>query len=173
MKRLSLIIGFLFFILSCHSQINFVHNSDTLSRYAGVWRWAEGRDTFTINLMIDTLPGTFPNIEESLTRRLGIYSWHQYIKKGKIIESNLESAGNIKKSSAVGTVVISISTIYLGMGFVDKTHDRSLRIFFKLLNKEGTKALWESWPQERWGPPLPVKGDRTIPSPLIMEKVSN
>lgn len=169
----------LFFAISLSylsgAQIKQIYNKDTLKSYTGTWVWIKGKDTFTLLLKIDTLQNNNPASGTERGKKC-IYAWHKYTEAGKVLENTLVYAGDIKKSSGVGIVQLSTNTISLGLAFTDYLRQRPLRIFFKIINIEGDKAVWESWLQERtiYPNPTPKYWDgRTIPSPLILQKLKN
>lgn len=161
--------------LKNYSQTTFVHKPDELKKYEGIWQWVDGRDTFIINLKIDSLCKSQKN-KDSSTEKLVLYGWHRYVENGFEAESDLKNTGDYKKFSLLGTPVSAECTSYLGLMFYDITRDKYFRIFFKFINKEQTMALWESNPQERSGGSgltPKIYGGQTIPSPLILIKITN
>lgn len=176
-KKIIIVTGLLNISFLASAQVQLIYNPDALKQYTGTWQWINQKDTFTLTLISDTLRGDNKNNNSNQAKqKKGIYAWHKFVEGGKVIENTLPFVGNIKKSSGVGTVALSLSTIYLGMGFTDSVRQRTLRVFFKIINQQGTQAVWESWLQERpmYPSPNPIIWEgRTIPSPITLTKIKD
>lgn len=177
MKKAKLFLGLLSLIaVTAKGQVNLIFNADSLKKYEGKWQWIDKKDTFVLVIKMDTLLQGSKLVTESRgENKMALYAWHKFVQNGVVLENTLPAIGNLNKSSGVGVEALSVSTNYLNMAFTDYMRDRSLRVFLKIINIEKNKAVWESWPQERVLYPQPkpkIWEGRTIPSPIILTKIS-
>jgi len=175
MKKTALLILFFSIRYFGFSQPILNFDERELKKYAGVWQYVNEKDTFTFILKNDSLYKS-QNRKDSSTEKLVMYCWHRYVENGVEVENNLENINNLKKCSGLGSPARDSINIYLELIFLNSIRNRNFRIFFKLLNKENSMALWESWPQERllYPPPKPkIWEGQTIPSPIILNKISD
>jgi hypothetical protein len=140
----------------------------------GTWQWTNCKDTFTIQLFsIDTLWQS-----RVTTDMFGpkIYGWHRFVENGIVVESSFpESSTQVPFSKGIFGMVMNDKNFLLW--FHDITRERDFRVEAELLDSPATLMRWTTHkPQERvmYPPPKPkIWEGQTIPSPIIMHKISD
>jgi hypothetical protein len=140
----------------------------------GTWQWANCKDTFTIQLFcIDTL------FQSNVTTDMfgpQIYGWHRFVENGVLIENSFPSSlPQVPFSKGIFGMVMNNKDFLLW--FRDITRERDFRVAVEFLDSTATLMKWTTHrPQERVWYPLPkpkIWEGQTIPSPIIMHKISD
>ena len=139
--------------------------------YTGTWRWASGRDTLTF--IIKSSPKT------KYLNLLGpdvapIFGYHQYIKNGELVESNLHLECDTLSIKA--SISGSGKSGKMGFIFFDLTRNITLNGVFYLIEGHSDK-LWlkltygnEAYiDRNEWLRPPPTS--MTIPTDIILTRI--
>jgi hypothetical protein len=143
------------------------------TRLKGTWQWTNKNDTFTVKLnYLDTIVKS--HVNSDIFKSI-IYGWHQYSQNGSVVESDLHNAAenSTKTASIWGTIMNNNNPIIL---FKDITRDRKFKIDIEFLDSTFRVFKWTQIGKlERLFYPSPnpkIWEGQTVPSPLIMHKIS-
>ncbi len=140
----------------------------------GTWQWTNCKDTFTIQLFnIDTLWQSHVTTDMFGPK---IFGWHRYVENGILLESSFLNSST-KPSFPHGIFGMVMNDKNFLLWFHDFTRERDFRVEAEILDSTATLMKWTTHrPQERVMYPLPkpkIWEGQTIPSPIIMHKISD